>query len=78
MNSVRLDVWSSDDFEDSRSHKPFIGNNFSEMDNLKRRHTTQKEGHEPIPLEPVDLDENCKTQKPARSPSTKVNNEKSI
>ncbi len=75
MTSVRLDVWSSDDFEDSRSHKPFVGNNFSEMDNLKRRHTTvpqsQKEG-EPVPFEPVDLDEYGKTQKPVRLPSTKV------
>jgi hypothetical protein len=75
MSSVRLDVWSSDDFDDSRSYNSFIGNNFSEMDQLKRRHTntlqTQKEGS--VPFEPLDFDENGKTQKPARLPTTKVN-----
>lgn len=74
MSSVRLDVLSSDDFDDSRSYSSFIGNNLSEMDQLKRRHTntlqTQKEGYEPF--EPLDYDENGKTQKPARLPVTKV------
>src|SRR4051812_22375286 len=67
MNSVRLDVWSSDDYDDSRSYNSFIGNNFSEMDQLKRRNKTnavqtQKEGNEPF--KPLELDENDKTQKP--------------
>ncbi|PKK76569.1 PMT-domain-containing protein [Rhizophagus irregularis] len=74
MSSVRLDVLSSDDFDDSRSYSSFIGNNLSEMDQLKRRHTntlqTQKEGYEPF--EPLDYDENGKTQKPARLPVTKL------
>ncbi|CAI2176276.1 8797_t:CDS:10, partial [Funneliformis geosporum] len=68
--TVRLDVWSSDDIDDSRNR--FIGNSFSEMDNLKRRHNTtaQTQEYEPVPFEP-DLNY-VKTQKPPRLPSTKL------
>lgn len=71
MNSVRLDVLSSDDFDDSRSYSSFTGNNLSEMD-LKRRHTNTLQKEEYEPFEPLDYDENGKTQKPARLPITKV------